>query len=939
VDVGRHLNINIIPNTEVTALEGEAGDFKATLESNPRYIDTNKCTGCGECKEVCPVTAINEFDCRLNKRAATYIPYAQAVPLAYTIDREKCIGCGLCQRVCLAEAVDYSQQAKTAELGVGAVILAPGSNAFDPSTFDNYQYNKYPNVITSLEMERILSASGPYQGHLMRPLEREEPKKIAWLQCVGSRDINQCDHPYCSSVCCMSAIKEAVIAKEHASHDLECNIFYMDMRTHGKDFEKFYERAKSIGVKFTRARVHSVMEDETTGNLHMSYFTEAGEMVNEEFDMVVLSVGLESKDSSVQLAEKLGVDVNGNKFVVTTDKNPVQTSRDGVFVCGVFQGPKDIPQSVVEAGAAAAAAGEILSSSRYTATKEVELIPETNVVGERPRVGVFVCSCGINIAGTVDVNAVKDYAAALPYVEYVCNNLYTCSQDTQEFITQAIQENNLNRVVVASCTPKTHEPMFRDTLAAAGLNKYLFEMANIRNQCSWVHLSDRPSATEKSKDLVRMAVTKAALKEPLQEIKLDVNQTAMVVGGGVSGMASALNLSRQGFQTHLIERDRRLGGQANSLHVTGKGEKVSEIVSELVKDLEADPNINIHLNTTIESVEGFVGNFKSTLKNGESVLDIEHGVVTIATGGYEYKPEEYQYGKDPRVITSLEFDRKLMNNEFEFDKIDTAVFIQCVGSREPDRPYCSRLCCSHSIESALEMREKNPDMNIIILNRDIRTYGEREHLYKKAREVGIIFVRYSREEKPEVTLENGKVMVRAVDNILGRPLEIEADLLTLAAAIIPNGDIELAQNFKVTTDDDGFYVERHAKLGPSEFATDGVFMCGLAHYPKPLDESISQAKAAASRAVTLLARGTVSTNGEIASTNPMVCSGCSVCVSICPYSAPRILDEGRFAGKAEINAALCKGCGLCVASCRSGAINLKGFSDEQIFSMVSVANY
>ncbi len=939
MDVGRHLNIDIIPNTEVTALEGEAGDFKATLESYPRYIDTNKCTGCGECKEVCPVTAINEFDCRLNKRAATYIPYAQAVPLAYTIDREKCIGCGLCQKVCLAEAVDYSQQAKTAELGIGAVIMAQGANAFDPSNFDNYQYNKYPNVITSLEMERILSASGPYQGHLMRPLEREEPKKIAWLQCVGSRDINRCDHSYCSSVCCMYAIKEAVIAKEHASQDLECNIFYMDMRTHGKDFEKFYERAKSIGVKFTRARVHSVMEDEATGNLHMSYFTEAGEMVNEEFDLVVLSVGLESKDSAVQSAEKLGVDVNGNKFVVTSDRNPVQTSRDGIFVCGVFQGPKDIPQSVVEASAAAAAAGEILSPSRFTETKEVELIPETNVVGERPRVGVFVCSCGINIAGTVDVKAVTDYAASLPYVEYVCNNLYTCSQDTQEFMTQAIQENNLNRVVVASCTPKTHEPMFRDTLAAAGLNKYLFEMANIRNHCSWVHLSDPISATEKSKDLVRMAVTKAALKEPLQEIKLDVNQTAMVVGGGVSGMASALNLARQGFKTHLIERDDRLGGQANSLYVTGKGEKVSEIVSDLVKDMEADPNINVHLNTTIESVEGFVGNFKSHLKNGESVLDIEHGVVTIATGGYEYKPEEYQYGKDPRVITSLEFDRKLMNNEFKFDKIDTAVFIQCVGSREPDRPYCSRLCCSHSIESALELREKNPDMNVIILNRDIRTYGEREHLYKKAREAGVIFVRYSREVKPEVTLENGKVIIRAFDNILGRPLEIEADLLTLATAIIPNAEIDLAQNFKVTTDDDGFFVERHAKLGPSEFATDGVFLCGLAHYPKPLDESISQAKAAASRAVTLLARGTVSTNGEIASINPMVCASCSVCVSICPYSAPSIMNEGRFAGKAEINAALCKGCGLCVASCRSGAINLKGFSDEQIFSMVSVANY
>jgi len=937
VDVGRHLNINIIPNTEVIALEGEAGNFTAKLESYPRYINLDKCTGCGECKSVCPVTAVNEFDCGLNKRAATYIQYAQAVPLAYTIDKNKCIGCGLCERVCLANAVDYNQQPNQADLEVGAVILAQGSDAFDPSKFDHYQYNQYPNVITSLEFERILSASGPYQGHLMRPLDREEPKKIAWLQCVGSRENNRCDHSYCSSVCCMYAIKEAVIAKEHASENLDCSIFYMDMRTHGKDFEKYYDRAKEKGVNFVRSRVHSITQDEATGNLDMIYATEDGEMITDQFDLVVLSVGLESKESAVQFAEKLGIEINENKFVKTSDRNPVSTSREGIFVCGAFQGPKDIPQSVVEASAAAAAAGEVLSSVRNTATKEVVHVPETNVKGERPRIGVFVCSCGINIAGTVDVKEATNYAATLPYVEYVANNLYTCSQDTQEIMSQIIKEQNLNRVVVASCTPKTHEPMFRDTLTNAGLNKYLFEMANIRNQCSWVHANNPVLATQKSKDLIRMAVTKVALKEPLQEIKLEVDQTAMVIGGGVSGMTSALNLARQGFMTHLIERENELGGQARSLYKTGKGELVSDILTDLIKDVEAEKNIEIHLNTSLEEVDGFVGSFKSSLKCGEEITELVHGVATIATGGHEYQPAEYSFGQDPRIVTSLEFDKKLMDNEIEFDKIQTAVFIQCVGSREPGRPYCSRVCCSHSIESALELKEKNPDMNVLILNRDIRTYGEREHLYKEAREAGIIFVRYSADDKPDVSLNGDKIIIKIIDKILGRPLEIEADLLTLATAIIPNRDIKLAQNFKITMDEDGFFVERHAKLGPSEFATDGVFLCGLAHYPKPLDEAIAQAKAAASRAVTLLARGTVSTNGEIATINPNICSSCGICVSVCPYSAPRFLEEGRMAGKSEINAALCKGCGLCVSSCRSGAITLKGFSNEQIFSMITAA--
>jgi len=883
------------------------------------------------------VTAVNEFDCGLNLRAATYIQYAQAVPLAYGIDRNSCIGCGLCEKVCLANAVSYDQTPNSAEIEIGAVILSPGSDAFDPSKFDNYSYLKYPNVMTSLEMERILSASGPYQGHLMRPYDREEPRKIAWLQCVGSRDMNKCDHSYCSSVCCMYSIKEAMIAKEHSNVDLNCSIFYMDMRTFGKDFEKYYERAKAEGVNFIRSRVHSIDPIGDTGDLSLKYVTSGGEIVDESFDMVVLSVGLEPKESAVQLANNLGIELNHNNFIRTTDKAPVYTSKEGVFVCGAFQGPKDIPQSVVEASAAAAAAGEVLAAVRNTETKDVELVPEMNIAGEPPRIGVFVCKCGINIAGVVDVPDVTEYARTLPYVVYATDNLYTCSQDTQEVIAKTIREQNLNRVVVASCSPKTHEPMFQDTLTSCGLNKYLFEMANIRNQCSWVHANNPPLATYKSKDLVRMAVTKVGLKEPLNEISLDVKQSAMVIGGGIAGMTTALSLARQGFKTHLIEKSSQLGGQAKSLYKTAKGELVQEILGQMVENVQKEANIELHLDTSVAGVEGFVGNFKSKLLHGGEVTEIEHGVATVAIGGSEYRPTEYQYGNDPRIVTSLELDKKMMADDPLIRELATAVFIQCVGSREPARPYCSRICCSHSVEAALEIKEKNPDANVFIINRDIRTYGEREELYKKAREAGVLFIRYSAEQKPEVVIEDGKLIVKTYDEILGRPIDIETDLLSLATAILPNSDVELAQYFKVAMNDDGFFVEKHAKLGPSEFATDGVFLCGLAHFPKSIDESIAQGQAAASRAVTLLARGTVKTSGEVASINPVLCSSCGICVAVCPYSAPNFVKEGRFAGKSEINPVMCKGCGLCVSSCRSGAISLKGFDNEQILAMIDAA--
>ncbi len=850
----------------------------------------------------------------------------------------RCLNCGVCcecyqcVEACKAKAPIHDQQAIEHTLQVGSVVLAPGFEPFDPTNFDTYSYAQHPNVVTAMEFERILSASGPYQGHLQRPSDGMEPKKIAWLQCVGSRDINHCDHGYCSAVCCMYAIKEAVIAKEHASEELDTAVFFMDMRTYGKDFEKYYDRARDEhGLRFIRSRVHTI--DPIPGDkLRIEYATDDGEAKVEEFDMVVLSVGLQTSPEAIKTAEVLGIELTDYNFTETGSFEPVATSKEGVYACGAFAGPKDIPQSVMEASAAACEAAVNLAESRGSLTKELEYPLEKDVSGEQPRVGVFVCNCGINIGGIVDVPAVRDYAATLPFVEFVDENMFTCSQDTQNQIKDIIAEHNLNRLVVASCSPRTHEPLFQETIREAGLNKYLFEMANIRDQDSWVHQNEPEKATAKAKDLVRMAVAKAALVEPLHQVELSLNKEALVVGGGVAGMNSALSLANSGYPVHLVEKTGELGGNARYLLNSWKGDLVAPYVDGLVKQIEDHADITVHLDSELVGFKGFLGNFVSEIASQGRTSSIEHGVVVLATGGHELRPDEYLYGENDAVLTALELDTELKGNPEAPKDWNAVGFVQCVGSRQPDRPYCSRLCCTHSVESAIKIKEVNPETQVFILYRDIRTYGVREDLYKKARELGVLFIRYNLEDKPQVSASGDQLTITATDHVLGRKIAFDVDRLVLASAILPNDVSELAEAMKTPLNSEGFLLEAHAKLRPVDFATEGIYQAGLAHYPKPIDESIAQASAAAGRAMTVLAKSVIRVGGVVATVDESKCSVCLTCVRTCPYGVPVIKDS-----VAHIEVAQCYGCGACAAECPGKAITLQHFTDAQILAKEKAA--
>jgi heterodisulfide reductase subunit A len=895
--------------------------------------------------EYCPVKYPDQFNQEISNNKAIHIHFAQAIPLVTYVD-ESCLylkdkKCRICESVCKNNAIDFNQAPEKMEIKVGAVILAPGIEAFKPKIGNEYGYGKYQNVVTSMDFERLLCATGPYEGEILRASDKKHPHKIAWISCIGSRQVNPkgAGHSYCSAVCCTYTQKQVILTKDHDS-EAECTIFHNDIRSYGKDFERFFQRTEKLpGIRFFRSYVSVVREDPKTKNVTLRYSTNDDGVKEEEFDMVVLSVGLTPPADVKKLADKFGIELNDHGYCQTEEINPMQSSRPGVFISGAFQGPTDIPESVFTASGASSQCGELLDYRRGKLTEERVFPPERDVAGEEPRIGVFVCHCGANIGRIVSVPSAVEYALTLPNVVHAQEQLFSCASNSIREITDVTKEKGLNRVVVAACSPRTLEPLFRETLRDAGINQYYYEMGNIREHNSWVHSKEKEDATDKAMDIIRMSVARARHLEPLKEFDLPVNKTALVVGGGIAGMTCALSIANQGHEVHLLEREKDLGGMARKIYHTLEGLDVQAYLQRLIKKVYSHPSIHVYTEAAITESFGYVGNFVTRVKSEKGATEIKHGAAVIATGANVYQPTEYLYGQDDRVMTHLELEERMHKGDEKVTKANSVVMIQCVGCRNEERNYCSRICCGESVKNALKLKELNPKMDIYILYRDMRTYGFREDFYRQAADKEVKFIRYEPQGKPQIAAgesQEGRpvLKVTATDYVLGSQLEIDADIVTLAAAIVPAaGAKEVGFAFKVNLGMDGFFQEAHVKLRPVEFAADGVYLCGMAHYPKHITETINQAYGAAGRVLTLLSHDTVIASGSVCAVDEKKCMGCSACAAVCAYGAIEIRDT-KQGKKAIVNPILCKGDGLCNAKCPTGAIQLKHFTDKGLFAQI-----
>lgn len=930
----RQEHIKLMSMTKVEAVSGEKGNFTVTLKTQPRYINLDKCTACGECLKAFPECVT--FSPGLDHRAPTCMRYPQAIPQAYSIDLARCEDVEALVKCCPAGAIIPDDMGRSGDVSCSSIVLSPGASLFDPSGLDYLGYSAHEDVVTSLEYERILSASGPTSGRLLRPSNGEPPKRVAWIQCIGSRGLQRGAAPYCSGACCMFALKEAMVTKERFQEDIETTIFYMDMRTFGKDYERYYQRAKNdFGVRFIHSRPHSVLQDSGSDQIELGYTTDdSSKLLSENFDMVVLSTGFRIGDEVRNLSTMLDIEINDSNFPVHPGLNHVETSRPGIYVAGTFAAPKDIPETMVQASAAACMAGKDVIPPEKEVKPVPTLPPERNVVGEEPKVGVFICDCGENIGGVIDVEALVERISALDHVAVAQAEGHGCSRESMEHIRQTIEEQGINRVVVGGCSPRTHETKFQDLIRKAGLNKYLLEFANIRDQVTWVHSHQPEKAIDKAEDLLRMAVGAVCKAHPLAEHSLPINKNVLVVGGGVTGMTSALELADQGFKVYLVEQSDKLGGIAASLKKTLEGDDVQGFVSDLIERAQSHENIEVIIGGMIVDHTGMPGMFTTGMQVGRQMFyrQIEHGVTILATGAVPNRPKLFGLGQNDRVVTQLEMQTAIHDEPEKVKSWENVVMIQCVGSRTEDNPNCSRICCQNSVKNALHLLDVNPDVRIFILYRDMRTYAFQEEYYQKARARGVIFVRYQQDEPPQVNPADNTVEVTYKDVILGRDVKVNADCLCLSTGLIANEDSneELAMIFKLPRTEDGYFLEDHIKLRPVDLPVQGFFVAGTAHSPKLIAESLIQARAVASRAQTILARDAINLGAATAKIDGKLCAACLICVRACPFDVPFINAEGY----SEIDPAKCHGCGMCVAECPAKAIQLMQFEDDMVLSKI-----
>ena len=924
-----HPYITLISQAEVEKVEGQAGQFSVDIAIRSRFIKEDRCIGCGICSEVCPVEVRDEFNL-LNCRKAAYIKYPQAIPNIYTIDQEHCTRCGACVEKCPTQAIDLSKQDETRNLEVGAIVLAAGFDEFDPTRWSEYGYGRYPNVVTSIEMERIFSETGPYEGALVRPSDKEPVKKVAFLQCIGSRTL---ESNYCSSACCMYAMKEAMILKE-IDPDMEVSIFFMDLRAFGKGYHRYYLKARDeLGVRFICCRVPTVKQDPATGNLSLVFVNEEGTLQKEDYDLVVLSIGQNPPRGHEKILRLLNLGENEWGFCQTDRFSPVATSREGVFVCGPFAGPRDIPDTICQATAVASSVTALLKSdTEKESNVQADSLPDEtpDLSGEDPAIAIFICKCGGEVSDTIDCAALKQSLLQLPNVKGVEEVPYLCLGDTLSQVQNSITDLKANRVIFASCVPYGYERRYQQTMKDAGLNPSLMEIVNLREQVSWVHREEQEEAQKKAVGLVKTAVEKLKMQEPFSSTTVPIkHHKVVVVGGGLAGLVASRSLSRLGIEVHLIERSQELGGNLIEKQYNLEGDNPQLMLKQLLDEMTENPLVHIHRDSTLEGMTGQMGDFETTVVNttGERST-ISHGAIIVATGGKERKPEEYHYGKSEHILTQKELEKRLGTGG---ELPSSVVMIQCVESREGDRLYCSKVCCSQAVANALKIKELSPQTEVVILYRDIMTYGFKEAYYTSCREKGVKFFRYAHDEKPRVTLDNGLPVVEVTTPDLRQTLRFDPGLLVLSSGIDPNENNLLADLLQVELDEDGFFKEAEVKFRPVDFLVEGLFVCGLAHSPMFLEETIVQAQAAAQRAWTLISKSEIEASRLVSYVNERRCSLCEVCIAACPYQA-RVKDEEER--KIVVREALCQGCGACAMACPNSAAKMRGSREDQMLSMV-----
>jgi heterodisulfide reductase subunit A len=955
LDHNCHPNITVLTSTEILSCEGQAGDFNVRLQKKPQFVDPNLCINCGRCAEVCPEIRPSGFQLGLSTRKAIDKSAPRSVPNTYYLLKktEVCDTCGKCVEICPTNAINLGNEIEEFNVHVGAVILAMGFQPFDPGEMPELGYGRIPNVITSMQYERLASRSGPTEGIVRRISDGKIPKRIAWLQCIGSRDQK---HPYCSSICCMYATKEAVLAKERIP-DVECRIFTMDERAFNKEYNQYYLEARDqYKINYTRCRISSIQEDPETGEVILRYpvgreHEEAapgqGAVREERFDMVVLAVGIQPPSGAVEIAKKLGIDLNEYGFCETDKFAPLSTSRPGVFVCGAFASPKEIAETILDASGAAAEAMRIMQDQlgQHTFSRAQPFISENGIPAalhwssEQPSIAIALCGCSGEISNVIDLQSVAKYARGIPGVKEVKILPLACFPGGQQEITHLISKaKGIDRLVIGACSLRTHEPLFQRIASETGFNPYMIEMVNLREHCSWVHQSDPVGATRKACELIRIGVERVRLAEPINKDQREPVRSALVIGGGVSGMTAALTIADAGYQVHIVEKRGELGGNLHHIYYVAEGENPQRLLRDLVNRVVAHDRIDVHLNSQVIKHTGSVGDFRATIQGREAQFELNHSVTILATGGAETGGDRYLLGKDPRVIKQSELEEILAHQPDRASRLRSVVIIQCVQP-EGHAEYCSRICCTNTLKNALRLKMLNPDCQVVILYKDIITYGFREKYYLEARRRGIIFVRYTDSDPPEVRLERSgarlKCIVSVNEHIFGRKLDFEPDLIALSMSIRPSkGTRELAHMLGIQLSPEGFYREAHLKMRPMDFADDGIFLAGMAHYPKFIEESITHALACAGRALTILSRPTIQLGGIVAVIDENKCTACLTCVRTCPFGIPEVRPDltgvGGIVGAAWIDPARCQGCGTCTAECPARAIQLKHYKDDQI---------